>query len=208
MIHLLHSFMHDQTSKEVQLASCQPLLSAQRTKSMVAHANQCLLGSTWQGGIYNVLPWGVLSLESEDTRVETANEGRFSSQNVMQWKWVDGPIKFTHSYIIILPLWLPELFQRASLACTSINNLKKKKKIQSDKVGTGKYPFFLFSLARHGRVRRGREWWKGHPFGFFLFFFKKKLTRVQVQKTSPQVNSNQKERKVQQKVEQIFRTRA
>jgi hypothetical protein len=28
--------------------------------------------------------------------VETANEGRFSSQNVMQWNEVDGPIKFAH----------------------------------------------------------------------------------------------------------------
>jgi hypothetical protein len=144
MIHLLHSFMHDQTSKEVQLASCQPLLSAQRTKSMVAHANQCLLGSTWQGGIYNVLPWGVLSLKSEDTRVETANEGRFSSQNVMQWKWVDGPIKFTHSYIIILPPLTSGTIQRASLACTSINNLKKRKKFNQTKLALASTLFFCF----------------------------------------------------------------
>ena len=55
MTHTLQLLIHwhDQTSKgrSFQLASCLPPLSAQRTKSMVAHANQCLLGSTWQGGI-------------------------------------------------------------------------------------------------------------------------------------------------------------
>jgi hypothetical protein len=51
---MTHPLIHwqDQTSKgrSFQLASCQPPLSAQRTKSMVAHANQCFLGSTWQRG--------------------------------------------------------------------------------------------------------------------------------------------------------------
>jgi len=50
----IYSFTeHDQTSKgrSFQLASRLPPLSAQRTKSMVAHAKKCLLGSTWLGGI-------------------------------------------------------------------------------------------------------------------------------------------------------------
>ena len=129
-----------------------PLLSAQRTKSMVAHANQCLLGSTWQGGIYNVLPWGSALLTREDTRVETANEGRFSSQNVMQWKWSRWtPLNLLTHYILMIILSLPpdELLKNFISALQSNNFLKKEKKekIQSDKVGTGKYPFFFFFFS-------------------------------------------------------------
>jgi len=43
--HSLDMIRHPKEGR-FKLTSCQPPLSAQRTKSMVAHANQCLLGST------------------------------------------------------------------------------------------------------------------------------------------------------------------
>lgn len=91
--------------------------------------------------------------------METANEGRFSSQNVMQWNEVDGPIKFTHLiYYLFIIIFIPTLTDyRGTLLAHPLQSIifkRRKKKIRQS--WHWQVPF-LFSLARHGRVRRGRE---------------------------------------------------
>lgn len=84
----IYSFTSDQTSKgrSFQLASCQPLLSAQRTKLKWWPT---LINVFWvqhEEGEYITFLHRELLSKSEDTGVETANEGRFSSHS----EWVDG----------------------------------------------------------------------------------------------------------------------
>ena len=87
-------------------------LSAPKSFEMVAHASQRHLGSTQQGRIYSVPHWGSALLKGEDTKVETANEGRFFITN-MHCEGVDGVkligLKLTKLSLVFiqLNLWKP-----------------------------------------------------------------------------------------------------
>ena len=108
-------------------------------------------------------------------------------------RWsVKQPIKFllTHIFIIIhINYYYPNLRNYQLAHFTSIQSINKNKKSirQSWHWQVPFLFFFFFLLARHGRVRRGREWWK------VILLFSERPTpthQVRVQKTSPQVNSN------------------
>jgi hypothetical protein len=129
------------------------------------------------------------------------------------------PLNLLTYFIIILSHHHLSKKGRNFISALQINNLKNKKKKNFNQTRLAlASTLFVFSGSAWS-YKTGKRMMKKSSFFFFFFFLKKKTPsggpnsprfQVQVQKTSPQVNSNQrkKERKVQQKVEQIFRTRA
>ena len=127
--------------------------------------------------------------------METANEGRFSSQKVYASEWVDGvlnnPLNFyslTYLLSSILIIIIPTLRNYQLAHFTSIQSINKNKKsIRQSWHWQVPFLFFFFSPGSAWSCKTGKRMMKSHP----SFFRKAHPThQVRVQKTSPQVNSN------------------
>ncbi len=202
-----------QTSKgrSFQLASCQPPLSAQRTCEGGPHLPMSFWVQHSKGEYESVLHWG--STLDEDTRVETANVNCFSSTTQ-----VDGRVCFqewNHSHITIAPHTVQETPKE--MGQSAFMRFVHMHKRASDKMALASTLGALYrapacceqtsSIPRHGRVGRGREW-SHHPLDW-IAGARLTVHHPKVPKDQPSSKFALKEKeKVQQKVEQIFRTRA